>query len=216
MRIAKEDIFNTPFIGLYSIVTDKALYLPLGFTKAKTVARLQSVFGVPAKFIAIYGSQLIGVFGVANSNGLAIPGISEKPAGAENVVEIEDNMTALGNLVLANDSGALISPEFSRKAELQLRDALGVEVVRGTVGRSGLVGSSALVCGSGALFSPTATENEIEIAKSVLKLKNVGIGSLNRGSGYVGASAAGNSRGITVGSLTTPIEITRLEEAIEG
>ncbi|MFH0961851.1 MAG: translation initiation factor IF-6 [archaeon] len=213
----RDEIFGTPFLGIYSIATESAVYLPSGFDKGHGGARFSDILSAPAKFISIYGSPLIGMFGKANSNGLLIPSISEVPTGVENVTEVTDKFTALGNLILTNDSGALISPEFSKRAESEIKTGLGVaEVVRGTIGGSGLVGGLGFATNSGALISPRANEAELELIKSVLKIQNCGIGSLNRGSDFVGVCAIGNSKGGLVGNITTPIEITRLEDVFNG
>jgi translation initiation factor 6 len=215
MRVIREDIFGTPFIGLYAIATEKSVFLPAGFFKKRSGERFTEALQAPVRFISVYGSQMIGIFAAANSNCLLVPSISEAPRGIGNVAEISDRMTALGNVILANDNGAIISPEFSRKAEEEIRDGLGVEVVRGTIAGNDLVGSSAIVTNRGALVHPRATEKEIEILKSVLKISAVEVGSLNRGSDFVGSSAIANSKGVAVGTLTTPIEITRLEDALQ-
>ncbi len=214
MRVSREEVFGTPFLGLYIVATEKAVFLPAGFHKTHAVERFPEILGVPAHMISVHGSPLIGMFCAANSRGMLIPGISEAPKGVENVVRVSDKLTALGNLILANDNGAVISAQFSRKAEEEIREGLGVpEVVRSTIGGMDIVGSCGIATNSGALVHPQATEAEIERIRGALKVK-VDIGSLNRGSGHVGACAVANTRGGGVGTLTTPIEITRFEEAL--
>jgi translation initiation factor 6 len=215
MRVVREEIFGTPFLGLYIVATEKNVFLPAGFHKTHAGARLSEVLGVESAIISIYGSPLIGVFSAANSFGMVVPGRSEKPAIPGNVAWVSDKLTALGNLILTNDKGAIISPDFSRKSEEEIRDCLGVEVARGTIAGLDIVGSCGIATNSGALIHPSATEDEIELIKSVLKV-HVDIGSLNRGSGNTGACAIANSKGAVVGSITTPIEITRFEEALVG
>lgn len=216
MRVLREEIFASPFLGIYSIATEKEFYIPAGFDKKHGGERFTDVLKVPTRQISVYTSQLLGIFAKANSFGMVVPKISQRLEGVENVTEISDKMTAIGNLILANDRGAVISPEFSKKAEEEIREGLGVpEVFRGTIGGSTLVGSKGFATNRGALLSPNASESEIAAIKSALKLKTIGIGSLNRGSGFVGACATGNSNGLLVGTLTTPIEITRLEDVFE-
>jgi translation initiation factor 6 len=114
---------------------------------------------------------------------------------------------------LANDFGAIVHPEFERKSLLQIGDALKVEVVRATIAGIKTVGAAAVATNKGVLAHPHTTEQELAILKDVLKVP-VKIGTLNYGTGLIGACLVANRHGAVVGSRTTPIEMGRVMEAL--
>lgn len=203
-------------IGIYFLASEKYLLAPHHFAQ-KYVSVLEEALGVPAVREAVYESGLLGLFCAGNSNGMVVPkGTDVKGLSHSlkiNVEAIEDRHTALGNLILANDKGAIISGVFSRLAGQKIGDALGVEVVRGTIAGLETAGSCGIATNSGVLLHPEATDAEIELVEGVLKAR-ADIGTLNRGSPFVGSFAVGNGNGVVVGKETTPVEITRLEDTL--
>lgn len=204
-------------IGIYFLASEKYLLAPHHFAQ-KYVSILEEALGIQAVREVVYDSGLLGLFCAGNSNGMVVPrGTDAKSlshALGINAEAIEDRHTALGNLILANDRGAIISNVFGHAAEGKIRDALGVvEVARGTIAGLDTVGSCGIATNSGVLLHPEATDSEMELVESVLKAK-VDIGTLNRGSPFVGSFAVGNAAGMVVGAETTPVEITRLEDAM--
>ncbi len=203
-------------IGIYFLASEKYLLAPHHFAQ-KYVSVLEEALGIPAVREVVYDSGLLGLFCAGNSNGLVVPRGTDARSLAHalkiNAEAVDDRHTALGNLILANDRGAIISNVFGHAAEGKIRDALGVEVARGTVAGLDIVGSCGIATNSGVLLHPEATDSEMELVESVLKA-NVDIGTLNRGSPFVGSFAVGNTVGIVVGAETTPVEITRLEDAM--
>lgn len=203
-------------IGIYFLASEKYLLAPHHFAQ-KYVSVLEEALGIPAVREVVYDSGLLGLFCAGNSNGMVVPRGTDARSLSHalriNAEAIEDRHTALGNLILANDRGAIISNVFGHAAEGKIRDALGVEVARGTLAGLDTVGSCGIATNSGVLLHPEATDSEMELVEGVLKA-NVGIGTLNRGSPFVGSFAVGNTAGIVVGAETTPVEITRLEDAM--
>lgn len=205
-------------IGIYFLASEKYLLAPQGFPH-KHVRILEGALGLNALRESVCESGLIGLFCAGNSNGLLVPNaqdarrLSHALRGIVNVAAVDDRHTALGNLILANDRGAIISNVFGHAAERKIRDSLGVEVARGTLAGLDTVGSCGIATNSGVLLHPEATDSEMELVESVLKA-GVDIGTLNRGSPFVGSVAVGNGNGVVVGRETTPVEITRLEEAL--
>lgn len=65
----------------------------------------------------------------------------------------------------------------------------------------------------GAVVHPGATEEEMERVSEVLGV-DVEVGTVNRGSPYVGVGIVVNSKGAVVGEDTTGPELARLEDAL--
>jgi translation initiation factor 6 len=85
--------------------------------------------------------------------------------------------------------------------------------VAGTIAGQNIVGSMAAATNKGMLCHPDSTKAEFEVLHSVLKVKPA-IGTLNYGSGMVGACIVANSKGGAVGFRSTPIELGRVEDAL--
>src|SRR3989344_5453602 len=146
MNTMKINIHNNPNIGLYGIATDK--YCLLGtHIPHELVQQMERILNVPVHQIKIYRTDLVGAFCAANDNCLIVPDIifaEEKLALDKlgiNYKIIKTPLTALGNNVLANNNCALVNPEFSAVVKKQIRQALGVKVVPGTIGELENVGS---------------------------------------------------------------------------
>jgi translation initiation factor 6 len=76
-----------------------------------------------------------------NNNGILLPPIASdeevqalRQSSQLNVERINSKFTAIGNLIAANDNGAIVSPLFRREADRQVQDVLGVLTHSMTVG----------------------------------------------------------------------------------
>ena len=129
-------------------------------------------------------------------------------AVAGNVIQVESRRNAFGNLVLANDHGALVAEPLWREKEAMqgIRDALGVEVVVGRIAGLPYVGSLACANNKAALVHPEHSDEEAELISSVLKVR-VDSGTVNKGSPFVGAGMLSNDCGVVVGNMTAGPEL---------
>ena len=82
-----------------------------------------------------------------------------------------------------------------------------------SIGGIKTVGSACLITEKGAICHPKATDEEIETLSEFFKIP-FSPGTLNYGTGYVGACGIANSRGAVIGESSTPIEIGKLEDAL--
>ncbi len=127
------------------------------------------------------------------------------------VTRVASRLNALGNNVLANDSGALVHPDFSETAVHAIGRALGVPAHRGTIAGLGTVGMAGVATNRGVVVHPRATESETGELERVLRVP-VHRSTANFGVPIVGACVVANSRGLLVGRPTTPVEIVHLQE----
>jgi len=127
------------------------------------------------------------------------------------VTPVKSKLTALGNLILANDHAALVSRGFA-KTELEvIRDTLGVEVESRTVARSDLVGSYCVVTNRGLLAHPDVSEDELAELGSFFAV-NTGVGTINCGVPYVSIGLLAASHATAAGFETTGPELMRITE----
>lgn len=217
MKVIQTNFFGDNNLGLFGKASDE--YCFIGNVMKKEIKKIEKSLKVKAVKITIANTDLVGIFCAFNSNGIVVPRIineSElkkfKKVGL-NVKVIKSKYTALGNLILCNDKGALISKLFSKREKKDIEDVLGVETEFGTVANIKTVGSCGIATNKGCLVHRDVKEEEIGKIEDVLKV-DVDIGTLNFGSPFVGACGIANSKGAVVGETSTGPEIHRLMEAL--
>jgi translation initiation factor 6 len=130
-----------------------------------------------------------------------------------NVGIVNDKVNALGNLILANDNGGIVSPSLSKKGIKDIEDILDIDVEKRKISGFKTVGSVGVATNKGALIHPLVKEKELEWIESVLKVE-ADIGTVNRGTGFVRTGIVANSKGVLVGEETTGPEIMRIEDSL--
>ncbi|VVB87645.1 Translation initiation factor 6 [uncultured archaeon] len=104
-------------------------------------------------------------------------------------------------------------PDLSDKAVGAIEKALGVDVMRGTIGGLKTVGMAGVATNKGVLVHPKTSAREIAVLEELFHLP-VDIGTVNFGSHLVGSGILANSKGYVAGEDTTGPEITRIEDAL--
>jgi translation initiation factor 6 len=211
--------FNTdPNLGLYGFATES--YCLLGF-ESTSLDKIKSVLGVDTKVLTIAESKFVGIFAAGNSNGIVVPKIIEdyelkrlkQALGDINVEVIKAKHTALGNLILCNDKGCLVSPSLV-KYKKQISDCLGVEVETGRIARTEIVGSAGRASNNGCLLHRDASQKDLERIENLLKVK-ADVGTVNFGTPFIKAGIILNSKGIIISDRSTGPEIDRCFEVFK-
>ena len=215
--------FGNPNIGVFIAVSEKWALLPPSAPE-KVEQALQRNLGTNVIRTTIGDSSLLGILCVMNSKGIVIGNLVKpdevsklrKVIGNELTIEVlnEIKENAIGNLILANDKAAIVSPLIPQDSRLKIADALDTEVVEMTLGGSGLVGAMGVATNRGVLLSPILTDEEAEAVIRTLKVPKGGIGTVNRGNIFVKSGLVANSKGALVGYETTGIEIVRIQSSL--
>ncbi len=212
MKFKKIDIDGDPNIGLRAFATDNYI---LSGSHLPEYEILQSDLHI----IHIAGTELDGIFSAGNSNGIIITKIAEieeieqiKKELGLNVLVLKSKETAVGNLILANDNGAIVSP-LIKEYKNDIEDVLGVETEVSTIAGLSIVGSSAIATNKGCLIHRDASEEEAKVIEDILKVK-VEVGSFS-GSPFVKSGLVVNTKGILVGNTVTGPELERIFEVFE-
>ncbi|MHC1609928.1 MAG: translation initiation factor IF-6 [Candidatus Methanofastidiosia archaeon] len=216
--IEKMSLGGTPFIGIVAFSTEKVTITRTDLSKTK-VEKVASVMGTKVLQTSIARTDLIGIFLAGNSKGILVPNIIEKHEydAMESILpceimEIPTKFTALGNLVLANDKGCVISPELSRFKE-DISSFLGVDVEEGILAGFKNVGSVAVATNKGCLVHPGTTQDKMEWLEEILKV-SVDHSTANKGVGYLGGCMIANSKGVVVGDFSTGPELGRIDDVL--
>ena len=220
MTVYLTSIVSSASIGVYSSATEKFVAIPSAVPRKKA-EQIAEWLHVKLIQTSIAGSILAGSFVAANSNGVLLPlsicdeELAAIKAGFEgNVTVLETKKTAYGNLVLANDFGAVVDPRLKEPIIKQISDTLGVETVRTEIAGLPYVGSLAVATNKGVLAHPLLKDSERKILESVLKVP-VDVGTVNCGIPYVGTGLLANSHAAVAGSLTTGPEMFIIGNALD-
>jgi len=199
-------------IGLYGFATDK--YCLLGQNNKK----IRKILGGPVYLANILNMDLTGLFVAGNSHGIAIAGVIAEDHRQSleryfgNILVLDTNHTALGNLVLMNDKGIIVSP-LLRKLEKKISDFFGLPASVTTIANQKVVGTLGVATNKGCLVHPKARKTEMEKIEKTLGV-TADIGTVNFGSPYPGAGIIANSNGFACSERTSGPELGRITEAL--
>jgi translation initiation factor 6 len=212
MGLDRYNYLGNSNIGFYATVSNRQSIFPPEFDK-------KDIFDTDYCETYIARTRLVGLFTAGNSNCILVPNIvtdREKQNLEESDVEfkiIETKDTALGNLILANDKGALISEKIENQRG-EIEDALEVPVEVGSIAGSTTVGTTGLANSYGAVIHREASESNAEDIKELLELEDIDIGTVNTGSPFVGSGGLANDSGILVGEDTSGPELGRIDRTM--
>jgi len=219
LGIYKYDVYRSPNIGLFVKSNDTLLCVPFGFAETK-VKKLQEYLGVDNTiYISVAGTRLVGPLTVMTNNGILLPSTATdeelrifKSASKLNVERLDSKLTAIGNLISANDRGALVSSLIKIETHKQIREVLGVQVEALSVAGFSQTGALIVSTNQGAGVHPSATDPEIQVISEILKV-DVQPATVNGGIPYLSSGIIANSKSMIVGSLTTGPELMILSRA---
>ena len=220
MDVAKYDVYRGPNIGVYAAANDRFVFLPGGFAEAKA-EKLASLLGAEPVLTTVGGTRVVGAMMVANSRAALLPATAHpsEVAAVERtglrVEVLETRHNALGNLIAANDRGAVVSPLIGPEAASRAGEALGVDVLRSRVAGFSQSGAVVRANSSGGIVHPEAGDDQVR-ALSKLMGAPVEPATVNGGVPFVSSGMLVNDRCAVVGSFTTGPEIMMLTRAFMG
>jgi translation initiation factor 6 len=216
--IRRFNLSGNPNIGVAIACTDQTAIIP-PHLEDKELKLIDEALEVPLIKTPINGSNLAGALVVGNSRGFVVSKFAFdreidkiKKAGLK-VEKIPDRFTAVGNIILANDNGALVNPLLSDKSIELISSTLDIDVERGSIANFKINGSVAVATNKGILVHPATNPEEIKFLEKIFKVP-ADVGTVNRGTSLVGACTVANSNGVIVGQDTTGPEMARIEESL--
>jgi len=220
LAVYLSSIVGSASIGVYSLANETIVIIPK-MVPLEKAAQTAEWLKVKLVHTSIGGSVLAGALACANSNGilLSIFAREEELAAIKssfegNVTVMETKKTAYGNLVLANDHGAVVDPRFKESEIKQISETLGVEAIPCEIAGLPYVGSLAVATNKGVLAHPLLKDEERKVLESVFKVP-VDVGTVNCGVPYVGTGLICNSHAAVAGSLTSGPEMFIIGNALD-
>ena len=217
--IARTDFEGESNVGAYGIATDRFVLTSSNMSE-KGLDVIEKTFNLPLVQSTVATLDAVGLVSVATSNGILVPytttdeELAQLKSASEVTVDwLDDKMTALGNIIIANDNGAMCHPDFDFKARKKISDILGVEVIPGSIAKLPIVGANAIATNNGVIVHPLASSGEIELLAQLLKV-HVEVGTVNRGSPYVSLGVLANIDSMIAGTDTTGVELAHISQVL--
>ncbi len=219
MVIIKSKIFGVNSIGVYLAANNSWVLYPLNIDQ-NLLLKLKENFDLLIP-ININRSPLLGVYVALNNKGILLPRIVydeefkklKREVGDSVQIEVVNSLdNALGNMILCNDKGAIIS-SFLKNHQKVIKDVLDVEVNVFEFGGNHLPGSNGITNNHGCCIHPLSTDENVDVVSDYLKV-HVDLSTINRGIPYLGSGAIVNDTTGIFGLLSTGPELMRLTNVL--
>ena len=216
MNFERMDFEGDPNLGLYGFATDK--YVLTGMNSKKVLQRIEKVLRVKPISTMMLNTGFAGIFCRGNSHGIVLSEIMkghELPSlkkMLDNVLVLKTDYSAMGNLILMNDNGVIISPLIKSHTR-EISEFFSIPCEATSIARSQIVGSLGLATNRGCLVHPRTTDSEKRKIKDVLGV-DVDIGTVNFGSPFPSTGTIANSNGFIASDESSGPELGRITEAL--
>jgi translation initiation factor 6 len=221
MAIYRYTFYKSPNIGIFVKANDTLILVPHGFAETKS-EKLADYLQVSEARASVAGTRLLGPMSVMNNNGILLPSIASeeevdaiRQASKLNVERVNSRLTAIGNLVAANDNGAIVSPLLNGEVERQIRDVLGVPSQSMAVGGFVQAGSMIVATNVGAAVTPRASEDEVKLVSEILQVPAEPV-TVNGGMPFLSSGIVANSKSVVVGTLTSGPELIMMSRVFNA
>ena len=224
MAINKLSIHGNVNIGVYIFANDEIALVPKGLDR-KILDAISETLDVEVIETRIADLSIIGIMVSGNNNGIIVPKIIKDNELSDlkraltkynlNLTLIRSKYTAIGNLVLANDKGAIIYPDFEKDAIEEIKDNLNVNhIEQAYIAGIPVVGSIGVITNKGGILHPATSDNELERLEQVFGVPLM-TGTVNFGVVFIRSGLVANTHGVLVGENTTGPEMVRIQEALK-
>lgn len=210
---------GSSYVGVYARATDDVLLVDPSVDDDLT-ATLAAELGVEPVATTVGGSGTVGSLAVANDAGIVVSdqATDEELARIDDAIDgevapIPGTLNAAGNVVLANDTGAIVHPELSAAAVDVIEETLAVPVERGQLADVQTVGTAAVATSEGVICHPQSTEEQLVAVEERLDVY-ADLGTVNYGAPLVGSGLLANDTDYVAGEETTGPELGRVEDTL--
>ncbi|MEM0349633.1 MAG: translation initiation factor IF-6 [Candidatus Caldarchaeum sp.] len=221
MEIRLETVLGSAEVGLFALPTERYVILSKEINPSK-VRVFKQVLNAEPILTSLAGSILVSPFAAGNSNGLLVSKLvldEELDKVREafpdlTIKRLDTKYTAVGNLIICNDRGAVVSSLLGKNVARVVADVLGTETVSSTIANRSYVGSLVAATNVGALVYVDAEDDELKLVEDVLHVQTA-TGTVNGGVLFPRSGIAANSKGAVVGALTTGPELMTISRVFQ-
>ena len=205
---------------MFTKCNDNFLLIPKGLSKTK-ISKFSSFLSVEPVKTSISGLRVIGPLVAMNNNGILVSRLTEDEEIREikretglTIGRVHTKYTSIGNLIVVNDNGALLSEVLPKISVKLVADVLDVPIDIMSIADYYQVGSMAVATNKGAVIHPHASEDEVKRVQDILKV-DVEPSTINSGVPYVSSGIIANSKNAIVGNLTNGPELSMLSRILK-
>ena len=210
---------GSSYVGVFARATDEVV-LVAPTADDETITAIGEELDATVVETTVGGAATLGSLAVGNRHGIVLSrrATDEELATIREVAEgrvarLPGTLNAAGNVVLANDAGALVHPELTDEAVSVVHETLNVPVERGELADVATVGTAGVATDRGVLCHPQSTERQLERVEETLDAY-ADLGTINYGAPLVGSGLVANEHGYVVGEDTTGPELGRIEDTL--
>lgn len=219
MHILKTGFNGTPNVGLYAYATDSYVLLGENVTEKLERELGEALGNIPVHSIRIVGTSMAGIFLAGNSKVILAPAIAFG-SELENlrklgvpVQTLQTKHTCLGNLIVANDHGAIISKDFDETEKKRIETQLGVPAIYMDIAGLSTPGAFIVIRGEHGIIHRDASQEEIAAVEKHLQV-TLTPATINLGTPYLHAGMIINNHGFVIGEQSGGPEILHIDEAL--
>jgi translation initiation factor 6 len=190
----------------------------MGFAQTKA-EKLGDYLKAEIIYSSVANTRLLGALMVMNNNGILLPKTAYtdeyeflKKETKMEIGVLDSKYSALGNVICANDKGAIVSPWLSKEDCKTIEQVLGVEVLQKRIAGFNQTGAVMVANNSGAAIHPEADDEDMKTFANVMGVK-IEQTTINSGIPYVTSGIVANNHAVVVGSMTSGPEIMMLTRA---
>jgi len=216
---------NSNEIGVFSVLTSKYCMVGPGASQSNFYSVFEGELAdtIPVFRASVFDTNIVGTLCVGNRNGLLVPTnttdqelqhIKNSLPDEVKVERVQERLSALGNVMVANDYVALVHSDLDKETEEIVADTLGVEVFRHSLGERDLVGSYCTINNQGGLVHPKVTKEQLTELSSLLQIPLM-CGTVNRGAELIGKGMVVNDWVAFCGLSTTATELQVIEKVFK-
>ena len=212
MGVYQTEFFGSSALGLLAIASENICYMPREI-KEKQADNIAKLMNVVIKKISLYDSYMLGLFGAANSKYMFVPSMvpeQETRRLDKEIIRLESAFNTLGNLILCNDKGIVLSPYLKAKADW-IREKTGLKVDSSHIAGLPFPGILGLVTNKGGLIAKNCNDDELE---KIEKILGVEIHRCEYYDGFPGAEIIANSKGLVAPSYLKAQKMSEIQEAL--
>ena len=210
---------SNPNIGFYMFANDKFALLGKEVDE-KVKEEMENILTVPLHSLKILNSELLGMFIAGNNDYLITPPLEKEEKETlskickkyeTKIIEIDDNLNALGNNLILGDSYILANSNYSKELLDNLAKQTKLKIIKLKHENYENPGSIATFANSKFFLSQEIEESQV---KPILKQVG-GVGTVNSGNNFVSSGIVANKFGILIGSASTTVEIQNIVESLD-
>ncbi len=219
MHVLKTNFNGTPNVGLYIYATNEYILLGEHLSDKLTKEVDDALGNVPIHHIRIAGTTMPGIFLAGNKKKILVPSITfDTELAALDRANIEYHVlksrhTCLGNNIVCNDYGAVISTDFSEEERKEIEKVLGVPTIKMDVAGLNTPGAVIVLHGKRGIIHRDASHQEMHQIESILRVK-LEPATINLGTPYLHAGISCNKFGFVIGDASGGPEIVHIEESL--